>query len=951
MKNLLLTSLLAILLLPLNAQDSNKKMLDHADLVSWNRIQNSQISNDGNWVVYTLKAEEGDATLNIWNAKNGQTTSFDRAEGSDISADSRYVVFKIKAAQDSIKAMKRKKVKKDKMPKDTMAIYDLANGNLEKIANVKSFSLPDKWDGWLVYHKEVEKPVKDTTKAAIDTTQVVPDSTKIAAKKKKKRKKAKKEGKKTGTKLAIRNLGNSEETIVEFVLGYRLAEEGSRILINSTGKDSTFEAGIYLFDCASNDLKAIFKSEGKYKSLTFDETGTQAAFLANLDTTESRIPPFGMAYWKEGAETASIVADTNSTFLPTDWIVSENQSLSFSDDGSKLFLGIAPPPILKDTALLPEEIVNVEVWHWEDARIYPQQNNQKSREQRRTYSVVYNIENKHFTQLGSLEIPTIRRGDQGDSKIALGYTDAAYLKASSWEGSPTRKDLFIINVENGEKHQFATALRANVSLSPNTKYAYWYSNPDSVWYAYSVDNKTIVQLTERTEPFYDEINDRPMLPYSYGTAGWLKDDKYVLLYDRYDIWKVDPTGKEKSVNLTQGRSSKTVYRYVRLDREERFIEPNARLMLHVFDEKTKASGYGFLHVDAGKPLTILKEDYSYSSRPTKARDADKLMFTKQSFTQYPDLRYSDFGFQNVKVVSHANPQQSDYSWGSIEMYEWTSLSGEKLQGLLVKPEGFDPSKQYPMIVNFYERSSNGLHRHRTPLPGRSSVNYSFYASRGYIMFNPDVPYKIGYPGESAYDAVLSGVTSLIDEGFIDRERIGVQGHSWGGYQVAHLIAKTDIFRCAESGAPVVNMFSAYGGIRWGSGMSRMFQYEHTQSRIGGTIWEYPLRYLENSPLFFLDKVNTPVLILHNDEDGAVPWYQGIEYFVGLRRLGKPAWMLNYNGEPHWPVKLQNRKDFNIRMAQFFDYYLKDHPMPKWMEKGVPATEKGINQGLELMQKE
>ena len=156
-----------------------------------------------------------------------------------------------------------------------------------------------------------------------------------------------------------------------------------------------------------------------------------------------------------------------------------------------------------------------------------------------------------------------------------------------------------------------------------------------------------------------------------------------------------------------------------------------------------------------------------------------------------------------------------------------------------------------------------------------------------------------------------------------------------------------MFKCAESGAPVVNMISAYGGIRWGSGMSRQFQYEKTQSRLGATLWKNPELYIENSPVFNLDKVNTPVLILHNDEDGAVPWYQGIEYFVGLRRLGKPAWMLNYNGEPHWPVKWQNILDFNIRIEHFFDHYLMDAPMPRWMKRGVPALEKGILQGMEL----
>lgn len=196
--------------------------------------------------------------------------------------------------------------------------------------------------------------------------------------------------------------------------------------------------------------------------------------------------------------------------------------------------------------------------------------------------------------------------------------------------------------------------------------------------------------------------------------------------------------------------------------------------------------------------------------------------------------------------------------------------------------------------------------------------------------------------------MIPGVTSLIEKGFVDKDNIGIQGHSWGGYQNAYLVTKTDIFKAAEAGAPVPNMISAYGGIRWGSGRSRMSQYEHGQSRIGGTPWDYPVRYIENSPIFFVDKINTPLLIMHNDADTAVPWYQGIEFFVALRRLGKPAWLLNYNGEPHWPLKIQNRKDFNIRMAQFFDHYLKGKPMPVWMERGVPAIEKGINQGYELI---
>ena len=212
---------------------------------------------------------------------------------------------------------------------------------------------------------------------------------------------------------------------------------------------------------------------------------------------------------------------------------------------------------------------------------------------------------------------------------------------------------------------------------------------------------------------------------------------------------------------------------------------------------------------------------------------------------------------------------------------------------------------------------------------------------------PDIKYRTGYPGQSCYDAVMSGVMSLMDRGFVDDKHIGVQGQSWGGYQVAYLVTQTNLFAAAMAGAPVSNMTSAYGGIRWRSGLSRMFQYEHTQSRIGGTLWEKPIQYIENSPLFFVEKINTPLLIRHDDKDGAVPWYQGIELFVALRRLNKPAWLLNYNDEPHNLVRRANMMDLTIRMKQFFDHYLKEAPAPVWMEEGIPATEKGRTLGYEI----
>ncbi len=921
---------------------SQKKQLTHEELVTWKQVEDPVISNDGQWVAYTLKAEEGDATLKLWNAASGQTYTYERGEKASFSNDNQYLVFKIHPHEDSIRAMRRRDVKKDDLPKDSLGILQLNGQSLEKIADVKSFTVPEKWSGWIIYHKEVEEIKKE--KPPVDTTTVAePDSTRTE---KPKNGKIKKEGKKSGTKLVLHQLATGEEEVVGFVLDYAVAEKGPRVLLNSTGNDSTMLEGVYLYDCELQQMIPMWRQKGKYSQLSLDEKGEQVAFCANLDTTKAQVPPIDLCYWKKGLDSARVIADETAGFLPQGWLISDNAAPDFSEDGAKLYFGIAPPPILQDTNLLDDEIVEVEVWSYTEGRLYTQQENQLSREKKRSYQTVWHIGENKFTKIGSEELPEVRTGDEGNANLAIAYTEEAYLQLISWEGS-ARKDVYLVDTKTGRKTEVVKGLNGNVDFSPKANYIIWYNRIDSVYVSYSVKNKTIKTLTSNTpHPFYDEENDVPNYPWPYGIAAWTKNDQAVLIYDRYDIWQFDPTGNTAPLRLTFGRENNTVYRYMPLDREERFVENGQRLMLHIFNEKTKASGYGYLLLGAGKPMQLVQEDFAYSRRPIKARDTDKFIFTKENFQTFPDLLYSNLSFQTPKRVSHANPQQNEYSWGTIELYEWTALDGQRLTGMLVKPEGFDPNLQYPMLVNFYEKSSDRLHSYPRPYPGRSTINYSFYASRGYLIFNPDIPYRTGYPGESCENSVLPGVASLIDKGFVDKDRIGVQGHSWGGYQVAHLLTKTDIFKCAESGAPVVNMFSAYGGIRWGSGMSRMFQYERTQSRIGGTIWEYPLRYLENSPLFFLDKVNTPVLILHNDEDGAVPWYQGIEYFVGLRRLGKPAWLLNYNGEPHWPVKLQNRKDFQIRMAQFFDHYLKDEPMPLWMQRGVPAIEKGVLQGLE-----
>lgn len=327
-----------------------------------------------------------------------------------------------------------------------------------------------------------------------------------------------------------------------------------------------------------------------------------------------------------------------------------------------------------------------------------------------------------------------------------------------------------------------------------------------------------------------------------------------------------------------------------------------------------------------------------------AEEADVFIYTKENYVQPPDLYVSD-DFRRETRLSAINPQQANYNWGTAELFKWTTPRGFAAEGILYKPEDFDPNKKYPVIAYFYEIVTHGLHNYIPPTPTPSRLNISYFVSNGYIVLAPDIRYEIGYPGRSAEEYVNSGMRALSQMPWVDSTKLGIQGQSWGGYQVAHLITRTDMYAAAWSGAPVVNMTSAYGGIRWQTGRNRQFQYERTQSRLGATLWENLDLYLENSPLFYLDRVTTPVAIMHNDEDGAVPWYQGIEMFTALRRLGKPVWMLNYNGDAHNLVQRQNRKDIQRRQQQFFDHFLKGKPAAPWIEHGVPAVRKGIDWGF------
>ena len=450
-----------------------------------------------------------------------------------------------------------------------------------------------------------------------------------------------------------------------------------------------------------------------------------------------------------------------------------------------------------------------------------------------------------------------------------------------------------------------------------------------------------MNLTEKLPVKFQQENNTPDLPGPYGTGGWTANDATLLLYDQFDVWEIKPDGSgARMITAGEGRKQHLSFRYRALDPDETTVPTNKPLLLAATNDDTRATGfYRAAFTGTAAPEKIVMLDKAFGP-VTKADKADTVVFTLSRFEEFPNLWVSsDTSFKDMQKVSDANPQQSEYVWGKSELIEYINADGKKLRAILTKPDNFDPSKKYPLMVYIYEELTQGLHSYNAPNVG-TSINIPRYVSNGYVLLRPDIVYTTGYPGEAAEKCVIPAVNTVVAMGFIDPKRIGIQGHSWGGYQITHLITRTNLFAAVEAGASVSNMISAYGGIRWGTGMVREFQYEKTQSRIGAPPWDAPLQFIENSPIFWVKKIQTPYLTIHNDADDAVPWYQGIEFNTAMRRLGKEAYMFTYNGELHGLRNRDNQKHWTVHMDEFFDHYLLGKPRPEWMDKGVTYLDRG-----------
>ncbi|WP_294312170.1 prolyl oligopeptidase family serine peptidase [uncultured Chryseobacterium sp.] len=938
-----------------------KKPLDHSVYDSWQNIGTRKISNNGKWIAYSVDVQEGDSNLFLYSVKDRNTKKFPRGVKPEFTGDSRFAIFQIRPFYKDIKAVKDKKLKQNKLTKDTLAIVDFAGGKTEKIPNVKGFKIPEKAGSHIAYLLEnmKDKSSDDSEKEGDDKNEEDKNTKPLH--------------------LAVRNLMDGKTTVYDDVIRYEFSKNGKRLVFvtkkqeektvknKEEKKDSAAVKNedkkvtdkskpkkypletVQVVDLETGAVSKISEVEGDFSQLAFDEAGSQLAFVGTSSAQNDLVKLYQLYYFNVKQKKQEAITNSHSQ-MKKNWVVSENRLPVFSKNGKQLYFGVAPKPVAKDTAMIANDHAVVDIWNYKDDYLQTVQLKELKNDLKKSYAAVLQTEKPDFfVNIDGEDLDTLRLVNEGNAEFVLGSTSINNRIASQWEGS-TKKTYYIIDTKTGERTEIVRNLNGSAATSPLGKFVVIFDREKGQWLSYNVKTKQTTPLTNGLSvSFVDEEFDMPDFPVAYGIAFWTENDESVIIRDRYDLWEFFLGGSKKPRNITNGfgRKNKITFETYDLDKDIKSLNRKSSIYLSAFDNTTKANGIFKTSIRSNAdPVKVKMEDvWGYRSLQ-KAKNADEYILIKESYTRSPDVfATSDFAVQ--QKLSSTNPQQALYNWGTGELVRWTTPKGNSSEGLLYKPENFDPAKKYPMIVYFYEKLSDNLNRYVAPAPTPSRLNISYFVSNGYLVFTPDISYTDGQPGESAMEYINSGVEKLKQNPWVDGTKIGIQGQSWGGYQVAYLIAHTDMYAAAWAGAPVVNMTSAYGGIRWSSGMNRQFQYEKSQSRLGKTLWEAPDLYIKNSPLFAMDQVKTPVVIMSNDKDGAVPWYQGIEMFTALRRLGKPAWLLNYNGDDHNLIKRQNRKDIQIREQQFFDYYLKGAKAPVWMTKGVPATQKGKDWGFEL----
>ncbi|MEE4116632.1 MAG: prolyl oligopeptidase family serine peptidase [Marinilabiliaceae bacterium] len=880
-----------------------KKVLTIDDYPEWNSIVSTSISDNGEWISFGYRPNEGDDTLFFRNVESGTLISDPCSDRPSFSSDSKWVVYR--------RNLKKKEA--EKLRKSKKTVY--SKGVLLELATGKKVV----WD-------------------KVNSISVAPQSDYVVVKK---------EGAgngSRGTDMLLKDLARGTVMNIGNVSQYKFNKQGTHLayLVDAEDKDGN---GVYLITLSSGKILALDTDTLSYSQLAWDdemlyrsEWGSKGTALAVLkgnkpDTCGQSINSLlvftSLDTDKPQGKVYSPAADSA---FPEDYVLSDLGELAFTLDNRSIIISIkeqeAVNKISRDT------VPNVDVWHWNDEIIQSVQMVRASRDRRATYKGLLHLDEMSFVQLSSDDMRYVSYNRSAD--IIIGSDPRPYISDTNWGGG--QSDYYLIDAKTGKRSLIEKKIGASMGMSPDGLYFLYFK--EGHFFAYNTARRSLTNISESVDvSFTDITEDHPYENRSYGLAGWSDDRKTVFLNHLYDIWAISLDGSGGySLTANAGNESEIRFRINRTDAQP-YINTGSNVYLSAYGEWTKKSGY-FLLKDGKAPKQLLFDDASFG-RISKAYNAEKYMFTRQTFVDFPDYYIADASFRKAVKQTNANPQQAHYRWGTSRLIDFENKDGERLQAALVLPAGYEEGKKYPMIVYFYEKVSNNLHRYSMPRYD-DRPHFSTYASDGYLVLMPDIKYTEGQPGWNALDCVTSATKKVVELGYADPGRLAMQGHSWGGYQSSFILTQTDMFACVVTGAPVTNLTSMYNILYKNSGTNNHGIFELGQVRMGKGMFDDFQNYVDQSPVHNAPGIKTPFMILHGTVDGAVDWNQGLEFYNAARRLGKNVILLSYPDENHHLENKNNQIDFQKRMKQYFDHYLKGNEAPEWMLKGISYKDKKYN---------
>ena len=873
--------------LPATAQQA-KPLLTVADYARFESILGETLSPDGRWFAYRVTKPDQDGELRIRRSDGGDSVRVVPLGASPaFSADSRYLVWSV-----DLTIAEREKLTREKKPiRLQAAVLHLATGTITRHEDVRAFTLsPDAQ--YLVLHGYA--PTEPRGK---------------------------------GAPLRVVHLASGTVTAFGDVGEYRWADRGA-LLAMTVATGGASGNGIQLFDATTGRLRALDLSGSAYKSLTWRKGSTDLAAYRTLAPADSTRVGDALLVWRDvaGKQTSAVLDAARTRFPDTLQVVGVSPP-RWSTDGRSLAIGLQRVPVKDSTrGARNDSASTVQIWHSTDVSVIPQQQARQSALARQTLLAVWHLEGDRVVQLGA---------DPEASPILLeGWGHAVDKPADryDWGTMFGRRyhDVYLIDVATGARTLVQEKVRHSFQ-SGGGKYLLFF---DGTGYtSYEIATGKRVPLTAglpvafaNTE--YDTPTD--ILP-PHGVGGWLAGDAAVLLYDRFDVWRISPDGARRE-KLTDGRAAKLTHRVMRLDFTEPSIDPRKPMYLTLRDENTQAMGYARIAPGA-KVERLLLADRALRSL-SRADSAEVFLYSTETREQPREVFAVHGNFAAPKQLTATNAFLKDYAWTKSELVSFTSDGGIPLQGILLYPANHDPAKKYPMIVYTYEKLAAGLHSFQSPSE-RSYYNYSVWTQRGYFVLMPDIVFKAREPGVSVLQSVRAAVRHVTDRGLVDPKRVGHIGHSWGGYSAGYLgVYGGDFLATTVAGAGIFDMVSFLGQFHWASGSPEWDHGETGQARMEVPYWEDRAAYERNSPLHGVQQMKIPMLMAHGNKDGTVEFFQATEFYNFVRRAGKEAVLLVYDGEDHGFSRKANQIDYHRRILEWFGHYLKGEPAPRWITDGM-----------------